>query len=65
MSAAIQNDQTGYVDTNLDRLIECMQELLHDLAKAARLGQAAQAYAKENFSIERFGRDWDKVFQQV
>ncbi len=65
MSAAIQNDVTGYVDTNLDHLIDYMKDLLRDPWKALRLSQAARAYAQEYFNIGRFARDWDRVFMQI
>ncbi len=65
MPAAVQNGITGYVDTDVNRLIECMKDLLRDPAEAARLGKAARNYAREHFSIERFAHDWDRVFQQT
>lgn len=64
MAAAVQNGVTGYVDTNLDRIIEAMQELLADPDKAQRMGHAAQDYAQEHYNIQRFAQDWDRVFAQ-
>jgi glycosyltransferase involved in cell wall biosynthesis len=65
MPAVIQNEVTGYVDTDLNRLVEFMKELLDDPAKARQLSRAAQKYAQERFSIDRFARDWDRVFAQA
>ncbi len=65
MAPTIENGVSGYVDTNVDRLIEVMQELLANPAEARRLGQGAQRYARERFNIERFSRDWDEVFRLV
>jgi glycosyltransferase involved in cell wall biosynthesis len=65
MSAAVQNGVTGYVDTNLDRVVEFMQELLRDPQKARLLGQAARDYAREHHSIQRFIQDWDRVLADV
>jgi glycosyltransferase involved in cell wall biosynthesis len=42
-----------------------MKELLDDPAKARQLSRAAQKYAQERFSIDRFARDWDRVFAQA
>jgi glycosyltransferase involved in cell wall biosynthesis len=64
MAAAVQNGITGYVDTDINNLIDAMKNLLHDPDRARQLGQAAQSYAQERFNIERFSRDWDRVFVQ-
>lgn len=65
MVTVVRNGETGYVDTNLDRLIERMQELLASPAKAQRMGEAAQHYARKRFNIERFVDDWCMTFAQV
>lgn len=61
----VNNDVSGYIDTNIERLIERMQELIQDPEKACRLGKAAQEDARERFSIQRFVQDWDAAFEQV
>lgn len=65
MAPTIENGVSGYVDTNVDRLVEVMQELVANPAEARRLGQGAQRYARERFNIERFSRDWDKTFRLI
>jgi glycosyltransferase involved in cell wall biosynthesis len=65
MSAVIQNGVNGYVDTDVDYLIGCMQELLASPEKARKVGQGAREYAREHFNIERFARDWDSVLSQM
>jgi hypothetical protein len=65
MATVIENGVTGYVDTDVDRLIEHMQRLLDDPAEARRLGDNARRYALERFGIERFARDWDAAFRAV
>ena len=65
MSAVIQNDITGYVDTNVDHLIAYMIDLLRDPAKGRKLSAEARRYALEHFHIERFAQDWDRVIQQM
>lgn len=65
MVTVVENGERGYVDTNLDHLIQRMQELLADPAKARTMGQAARRYAEKRFNIERFVHDWCDVFAQV
>lgn len=57
----VKNNVSGYIDTRLDRLIGCMKYLIKNPEEARRLGEGAQRYARERFSIERFVRDWNKV----
>jgi glycosyltransferase involved in cell wall biosynthesis len=65
MSAVITNGVNGYVDTNVDHLINCMQDLLADPDKARQISKGAREYAREHFSIERFAQDWDRVLNQI
>ncbi len=65
MAVTIEDDVSGYVDTNPARLVERMLELLREPARARRLGQGAQRYARERFGIERFARDWLETFRLV
>jgi glycosyltransferase involved in cell wall biosynthesis len=62
MVTVVENGESGYVDTNLNRLIQHMQELLADPAKARTMGEAARRYAEKRFNIERFVHDWCDVF---
>jgi hypothetical protein len=62
MATAIQNGVTGYVDTDLRRLIPAMQRLIDDPAEARRLGENARRYARERFAIDRFVREWNEAF---
>jgi glycosyltransferase involved in cell wall biosynthesis len=64
MAAVIQNGVNGYADTNVDTLIQAMQNLLKDPAAAHKLSQGALEYARDHFGIERFARDWDRIFSQ-
>lgn len=65
MVTVVENGVTGYVETNLDRLIDRMHELLDTPAKALAMGEAARRYAHQRFAIKRFVRDWCEVFAQV
>jgi glycosyltransferase involved in cell wall biosynthesis len=61
----IENGVSGYIDTNVDCLVQAMQELLYSPAEARRLGAGAHRLAQERFSIRRFIRDWEQVFESV
>jgi glycosyltransferase involved in cell wall biosynthesis len=65
MATAIDNHVTGYVDTNIDVLVERMLELCDDGGRARKLGLAARRYARRRFGIERFARDWENTFADV
>ena len=65
MAAVIENDRNGYADTHVDRLIDCMKDLLANPGKARQLSEGARRYAMERFSIERFARDWDRVIESL
>ena len=65
MVTVVENGVSGYVDTNIDRLIERMQELLNRPAEAYRMSANARRYAQERFNIQRFSRDWDEAFALV
>lgn len=65
MVTVVENGVSGYVDTDVDRLVEKMQQLLDDPAESTRLSQGARRCAKERFNIQRFVRDWNAAFALV
>jgi glycosyltransferase involved in cell wall biosynthesis len=65
MSTVIENGKSGYIDTNVQALIERMTELLNDPREARRLGEGARARAMERFGIDRFVQDWNRTFNDV
>ena len=65
MARAIENGVSGYVETDVGRLIEPMRELLADPSEARRLGEGARRYALDRFHIDRFARDWEGTFTLV
>jgi hypothetical protein len=65
MATVIENGVSGYVDTNVDRLIEVMQTLLKSPAEAHHLSRGAKRVAQERFNIQRFVQDWDRAFARV
>jgi len=65
MATVIDNGVSGYIDTDPDKLIARMQDLIADPAHARRLGENARRHARERFNIERFAADWSEVFRLV
>jgi glycosyltransferase involved in cell wall biosynthesis len=65
LTTVIENDVSGYVNTNLEALVNRMEELLQDPQKARRLGEGARAVAIARFNINRFIQDWCDVFERV
>lgn len=65
MSVTIKNNYSGFIDTNVNVLIQKMEMLLTDRDKAKELGAGAKETAFEKFNIERFKRDWLETFNTV
>lgn len=63
MATAVQNGVSGYVDTDVDKLIGHMHRLLANRDEASRLGAGARDYALRRFNIRRFAADWDQALQ--
>ena len=61
----VENGVSGYIDTNVDRLVQAMQALLGDREHAQRLGANARRCAQERFSIQRFTHNWEQAFDRV
>ena len=65
MSMIIEDGVHGYLNTNPDRLIEGMQDLLGNHGLAQRMGEDARKQAQQRFRIERFVSDWDRLLKEV
>lgn len=65
MATVIEDGANGYSDTRVERLGECMRELLRSPSLARDIGQAGRRRAQERFSIERFSADWDAALRYV
>ena len=65
MSVTIKNNYSGFIDTNVNALIQKMHMLLNDREKAKELGEGAKETAQERFNIERFKKDWLETFIAV
>ncbi len=65
LATVIENGVSGFIDTDPDRLIEPMRQLLADPVEARRLGEEARRCAVERFGIARFARAWEETFARV
>lgn len=65
MVTTVENGVSGYVDTDVDRLVEIMHLLLANPEEAQRLGQGARSQAMKRFNIQRFISDWNEAFLSV
>jgi glycosyltransferase involved in cell wall biosynthesis len=65
MATVIENDVSGYIDTEPQRLVERMDALLAEPDLARTLGANARRYALERFGIGRFLDDWCDVLGTV
>ena len=62
-ASVIKNGDSGFINTNIDALIEDMKLLVEDRVLAKTLGIEAQTIAKNRFNIHRFTNEWYEVFQ--
>lgn len=61
----IRNGKSGYIDTNIDSLIQRMHDLLKNKELAMKLSKGAKTIAYERFNIQRFTKDWENTFETV
>ena len=61
----IQNGMSGFIDTDVRKLIDPMHRLLANPAEARQIGEAGRKIACERFDIRRFTRDWELAFAEV
>lgn len=65
MVTTVENGISGYVSTDVEQLVDVMQELLDSPDEAKRLGANARDAAMALFHIDRFKRDWLEVFSEA
>jgi glycosyltransferase involved in cell wall biosynthesis len=59
----IKNQETGFINTDIDSLIHKMKLLLINKSWAKEIGDNGKKYALERFNIDRFVEDWKNVFE--
>lgn len=65
MPNVIENGLSGFIDTDPDRLVDRMRELLKHHRIAAQLGARAREQALKKYSIDRFVADWNAALSRV
>lgn len=65
LATVIENGKSGYLETDLSKLLAHMQRLSDDRQEAYALGQEARRIAMERFNIQRFASDWYKTLTEV
>lgn len=63
MVTTIKNGRSGYISTDIDKLIEHMHKLVADKDEALQLSRGARQTAQQRFNINRFAKDWENIFQ--
>jgi glycosyl transferase family 1 len=58
-------DGTGIISTNVRTLVESLEQLLDNPERCRELGRNARSYARTRYGLERFLRDWDRLFQEI
>jgi len=61
----IKDGINGFIDTNVERLIHRMRELLADPEEARLIGEAGRRTVRERFGLERFITDWEAAFEEA
>jgi hypothetical protein len=65
MATVVENGVSGFVATDVGRLVAPMRDLLADPGLARRLGEQGRRMASGRFSIERFAREWEEALSTV
>lgn len=65
MATAVENGVSGWVDTDVERLIEVMKHLIQNPQVARQWGEGARKTALARFSIGRFVADWDRTLREA
>lgn len=61
----IKNDVNGFIHTDIDVLVEKMQQLLHDKDHATKMGIEGRKTALSRYNIKRFTNDWEQTILSV
>ncbi|MCE6989724.1 glycosyltransferase [Dyadobacter sp. CY323] len=61
----IKDAHSGFIDTNIGKLIDSMNQLIADPALARQIGENGRQIASEKFNIARFTEDWKNLFHHT
>jgi glycosyltransferase involved in cell wall biosynthesis len=65
MVTVIQNDFSGILHTDINYLMEKMEQLLENKSLAFKLGAEGRRVALERFNIKRFTENWHRLLSDV
>ena len=65
MPRAIQNGVCGYVESDVEQLVEHMTRLLRDEDEARWLSEGARRFGRERYGIEAFARRWTDLLEDA
>ncbi len=65
LPTVIENGVNGFISCDLETLISHMKRLIDNPDEAMRIGRNARQTALRRFGLDRFARDWNRVFAQV
>lgn len=65
LATVIKNGESGYIDTDLDRLAAHMSRLIANPEEAFELGLGAKRVATQRFNIGRFVENWLRAFEEA
>lgn len=65
MPQAIENNVSGFIDSDINFLVKKMSILIDNKEKAQKLGKKARKIAFERFNIKRFVKEWQLLFETV
>lgn len=65
MATVVENGVSGYIDTDVGKLVARMRQLLDNRESALTLSEGARLYARSRFNIQRFAQDWNDAFTLV
>jgi len=65
LATVVKNNVSGFVDTNVNALVDRMQMLIDNPEAAQQLSKGAREQARSRYGIDRFVRDWNAAFEQA
>jgi glycosyltransferase involved in cell wall biosynthesis len=63
--SVIKNYETGFIDTDVDYLVNKMKLLLTNKSLADSIGEQGKKYAIDRFDIYRFTEEWKNIFESA
>jgi glycosyltransferase involved in cell wall biosynthesis len=65
LATVINSGVNGFTSLDPDELVSFMQELIDSPELAQKVGRRSKETAVQRFSIQRFARDWERLFRDL